>query len=51
MSLKLDFIRSGASWKTAPPRWAADIMAQDPVRWCALPATTPCTTADGTPHR
>ncbi len=47
VSLKLDFIRSGASWKTAPPRWAADIMAQDPVRWCALPATTPCTTADG----
>lgn len=45
VSLKLEFTRDGDHWRTAPPRWAAHIMAQDPVRWCALPAKTPCTTA------
>lgn len=47
VSLKLDFTRTATGWKTSPPRWAAHIMAQDPVRWCALPASTPCTTAGG----
>lgn len=45
VSLKLDFTRTARGWKTSPPRWAAHIMARDPVRWCALPAQTPCTTA------
>lgn len=47
VSLKLEFTRTASGWKTSPPRWAAHIMAQDPVRWCALPAKTPCTTASG----
>ncbi len=47
VSLKLEFTRTATGWKTSPPRWAAHIMAQDPVRWCALPAKTPCTTARG----
>ncbi|MGP5228942.1 CapA family protein [Arthrobacter rhombi] len=45
LSLKFSFVKKGDHWKTAAPRWAGHIMAQDPVRWCALPAKTPCTTA------
>ncbi|WP_372699166.1 CapA family protein [Arthrobacter sp. JSM 101049] len=44
VSLKLEFTRRDGRWRAAPPQWAAHIMAQDPVRWCALPAATPCTT-------
>ncbi|MDN5879635.1 MAG: CapA family protein [Micrococcaceae bacterium] len=47
VSLKLDFVKEGDRWTTSAPRWVGHIMAQDPVRWCALPAKTPCTTAGG----
>lgn len=44
LSLKLQFTRRHGSWQADPPQWAAHIMAQDPDRWCALPAARPCTT-------
>lgn len=47
VSLKFDFVRQGDQWETAAPRWVGHIMAADPVRWCALPAETACTTASG----
>lgn len=47
VSVKFNFVRKGDRWTTAAPRWVGHIMARDPVRWCALPAETPCTTAAG----
>ncbi|GAA4378442.1 CapA family protein [Paeniglutamicibacter cryotolerans] len=47
LSVKMRFERSGKSWKPAAPQWAGHIMAENPSRWCALPAPArkPCTNA------
>ncbi|ASN39241.1 metallophosphatase [Arthrobacter sp. 7749] len=47
LSVKMQFVRTGDSWKAGNLVWAPHIMSANPIRWCALPATEPCTTKAG----
>jgi poly-gamma-glutamate capsule biosynthesis protein CapA/YwtB (metallophosphatase superfamily) len=46
LTVKMQFVRTGDSWRPGELAWAPHIMKQDPLRWCALPAAEakPCTT-------
>ncbi|OIH84323.1 metallophosphatase [Arthrobacter sp. UCD-GKA] len=46
LTVKMQFVRTGDTWKPGDLVWAPHIMKPSPLRWCALPAkaSAPCTT-------
>lgn len=46
LTVKMQFVRTGNTWKPGKLVWAPHIMKPSPLRWCALPAaaSAPCTT-------
>lgn len=46
LTVKMQFVRTGKTWKSGNLVWAAHTMAPAPLRWCALPSpsTRSCTT-------
>ena len=48
LTVKMQFVRTGSTWKSGDLVWAPHIMKPSPLRWCALPAaaSAPCTTED-----
>lgn len=46
LTVKMQFVRTGNTWKSGDLVWAPHIMKPSPLRWCALPAaaSAPCTT-------
>lgn len=47
LTVKMQFVRTGNVWEPGELVWVPHLMAQDPLRWCALPAADgqPCSTA------
>ncbi|MFJ6416102.1 CapA family protein [Paeniglutamicibacter sp. NPDC091659] len=38
ITVNMQFVRTAAGWEPGRLRWAPHVMAEDPERWCALPA-------------
>ncbi len=38
ITVNMQFVRTAAGWEPGRLRWAPHVMAEDPARWCALPA-------------
>ena len=49
ITVNMQFVRTAGGWEPGQLRWAPHVMAQDPARWCALPAPAgkPCTDKAG----
>lgn len=49
ITVNMQFVRTAAGWEPGRLRWAPHVMAEDPARWCALPAPagSQCTDTQG----